>query len=227
MSQITPRTFPTTILVASDLHLGDPRADDVATLQYFHNVLKKEKPELLVLAGDILEGSLASRDIVQQLSSLCHLVPEVIVLMGNHDGYATERFANDLAASLGTILIGKSGASSFVIEHGNRFDSWWSRVRWLGLVGIWCQHLLYRVFAFDLQGWLRKFKCIRRRLLEQHMRARDAWPGQALIVTGHTHLPAGTVNGLGYFNSGDWVQHHSYVTIANGFARLVRDVSGV
>jgi UDP-2,3-diacylglucosamine pyrophosphatase LpxH len=209
--------------VLSDLHLGDPRVDDKTTLRSLYNVIQTEQPDLLVLAGDVLEGNLASTDTVKQLTALCHMVTETIVLVGNHDGAETTAFANSLPCSIGTTLVGDCGVAPFAVEHGDRFAGWQGPAGWFGKVGIWLQHVVYRWFKIDLQGWFRRFRCVQKKLLAQHAKAWDAWVSKVVIVvTGHTHLPTGTDTGFGYFNSGDWVQHRSYVVMDRGKARLVR-----
>jgi predicted phosphodiesterase len=207
------------VLVMSDLHIGDPRVE-AHRLSLLCTIIKLEQPDILVLAGDILEGDLPTASQKEQLMEACRVAGQIIVLKGNHDSEATERFAYTVEATFGECVTGFSQDTSYVIEHGNRFDSAWKRVPGLGHIAIWLNRIVYRVTKFDVQAWFRKFRCIEKSLKKQHSKAWDAWPDVDLVVTGHTHIPTGDVFGEGYFNSGDWLYHKTYVVIHNGRARL-------
>ena len=207
------------VLVLSDLHIGDPRFCD-CSLHVIWRQVQKESPCVLVLGGDVLEGWLSTVEQRAKLKSVCSLVGRVVVLSGNHDTEGTKLFAMSVGAWFGGSVVGVSAASTFAIEHGNRFDSLWHRIPGLGRMSIWFNRVLYRMFGWDVQAWLRKFKFVEKRLLQQHVKAKAAWPGKDIVVTGHTHLPTNDPFGVGYFNSGDWLYHRSYVVIENGAATL-------
>jgi predicted phosphodiesterase len=207
------------VMVLSDLHIGDPRVEK-RRLSLLCTTIKLEKPDVLVLAGDVLEGDLASDEQKEQLMEACRSADQIIVLKGNHDSEATKRFAYIVEATFGECVTGFSRDSSYVIEHGNRFDSAWKRVPGLGHLAVWLNRVIYRVTKFDVQKWFRKFRCVEKKLKKQHDKAWDAWPDDDIVVTGHTHIPLGNVLGEGYFNSGDWLYHKTYVVINQGRARL-------
>jgi predicted phosphodiesterase len=209
------------MLVLSDTHFGDPRVNDLLVLHQIYRVIVQEQPGVLVLAGDVLEGKLARAETVAQLKAICRQVPVVVVLRGNHDSAPLTKFAEELPALIGDAVTGAQACTPFALEHGHRFDSWWKRVPGLGRLSIGFQHLVYRAFGWDLQGWFRRFKWVQRKLLRQHIEVRDAWLSRILVISGHTHLLMSTPSGYGYFNSGDWVQHRSYVVVDSGKARLV------
>ena len=206
------------LVVLSDLHIGDPRTPDL-TLSRIYGVIRDEKPAFLVLAGDILEGNLATESQVYQLRNVCHAATRVVMVIGNHDGAPTQDLARSLHCPLDLRIAGTSGCRSFVIEHGHRFDRWWKRVPGLGGLGIWFNRILYRCTRFDLQEWTRRFGWVQRGLRRQHARARAFWKTNDIVVTGHTHLPTNNPS-VGYFNSGDWLVHRSYVVLHNGAAEL-------
>lgn len=215
----------TKVLVFSDLHIGDPRLHSSA-LQIIWKEVQQEKPDLLVLDGDVLEGRLSTEEQRAKLSSICNLVTLVVVLQGNHDTKATKRFADSIKAKWAKQLTGISGDKTFAIEHGNRFDSLWKRFPGVGRLSIWLNRILYRITEFDLQEWIRSFKGAEKRLLKQHKKAQEAWRGKDIVVTGHTHLPTNDPEGIGYFNSGDWIYHRTCVIIDSGKARLVVSKEG-
>jgi predicted phosphodiesterase len=204
------------LLVLSDLHLGDPRAPSTA-LSRIHTVLAHEKPDILVLDGDVLEENLATDEQFTQLKVICQDdAGKIVVLNGNHDCKLTKKLADELHCPFDTQAIGFSSFHSFAVEHGNRFDSWWKKVPGLGWLSIWLNHLVYRVTGLDIQKWLRTFKCVQKKLRAQHKAAVAAWEGKSIVVTGHTHLPTNDQSGIGYFNPGDWLIHFSYVVLQNG-----------
>lgn len=208
------------ILVVSDLHIGDPRVDP-HNLGLLCGTLRLEHPDVLILAGDILEENLASAAEVKRLEVACSGTPQIVVLNGNHDAEATQQLAYAVGATFGECIVGFSGGKAYAIEHGNRFDSWWKKVPGVGRFAIWVNRKIYQLFNFDLQGWLRSFRFVENKLRKQHAKAWAAWEGaHSIVITGHTHLPIGSVLGEGYFNSGDWLYHKTYVVIDKGHARL-------
>jgi predicted phosphodiesterase len=209
----------TKVVVASDLHIGDPRAPAL-NLNLLDIALRLEKPDVLILSGDVLEGPRATPKQKEQLTKICSQAKKVIVLMGNHDEKATATFASDIAADLGDCVVGGNEHFSFAVEHGNRFDSAWKKVPWLGHLAIWLNLLIYSLFKFDAQRWFRNFSLVQKNLKKQHQKAVEAWQCKDIVVTGHTHLPTGEQVGTGYFNSGDWIIHKTYVVITHGRARL-------
>lgn len=207
------------LLIMSDLHVGDPRVEE-RHVDLLCTVIKLEKPDVLILAGDVLEENLATEDQKRRLMAACAVAKHVIVLKGNHDSKATQRLAYTIEATFGECVVGYSGGKAYAVEHGNRFDSWWKKVPGLGRLAIWFNRVVYRITKFDLQAWFRQFEFVKKSLLKQHEKAQKAWPDCDTVVTGHTHMPEGTPLKVGYFNSGDWMYHKTYVVINNGYARL-------
>jgi predicted phosphodiesterase len=209
----------TKVVVVSDLHIGDPRT--ISTLINVLDVaLRLEKPDVLILAGDILEGDRATKEEQARLAAVCARTKNVLVLNGNHDSDATKRFAATVNADFGDCVVGNNSIHSFAVEHGNRFDSAWKKRPFIGHLAIWLNLLVYKVTKFDLQRWFRTFGWVIRNLKKQHQDARAAWATKDIVVTGHTHIPTGDASGTGYFNSGDWLIHRTYVVIVGDRARL-------
>jgi len=208
------------VMVLSDLHIGDPRQSD-AKIDRIVETIETNRPDILVLNGDTIECDLATRDQMYKLIDVCSNIDKVIVLEGNHDTKKTKYLAYTIGATYGSVLAGYSLASSYIVEHGSRFDSWWVRFPISGWSAILFNRLIYNISNFDVQKWLRGFGGINKKLEKQHKIARKAWPDKNIVITGHTHIPTGNnVRGKGYFNSGDWIYHKSYVIIHNGKARL-------
>lgn len=209
----------TKVVVVSDLHIGDPRT--IPTLLNVLDVaLRLEKPDVLILAGDILEGDRATAEEKSKLAAVCARTKNVLVLNGNHDSDDTKTFAKTVNADFGDCVVGSNGVRTFAVEHGNRFDSAWKKLPFIGHLAIWLNLMVYKVTKFDMQRWFRKFRWVIRSLEKQHQKAREAWADKDIVVTGHTHIPTGEASGTGYFNSGDWLIHKTYVVIIGGRARL-------
>jgi len=206
-------------MVISDTHVGDPRVDK-DKLNLMCTMIKLESPDVLIFAGDILEGNLATGEQVTRLTRACTTAKQVVVLKGNHDSEPTKIFAQHIAASFGDCVTGDNNNKKFVVEHGNRFDSSWKRVPGLGHVAIWLNRFLYKITKFDFQEWFRTFEFVKKRLVAQHKKARAQWRDEDIVVTGHTHIPTSTPAGEGYFNTGDWIYHQTYIIINDGRARL-------
>lgn len=207
------------LLVLSDIHVGDPRLC-TCTLQLIWKRVHAEAPSVLVLAGDVLEACLPNGEQIALIKSICGLSEQVIILEGNHDTDCTLELARSVHATFCDSVTGTNGGASFAIEHGHRFDTVWHRRSWLGHVTIWLNRMIYKVLGVDVQQWLREFKCVEKKLLKQHDLAQEAWKGKDIVITGHTHLPTNDPSGTGYFNSGDWLYHTTYVVVDNGSAAL-------
>lgn len=207
------------IMVLSDLHIGDPRSNSL-TLELLCSTIKDENPNILILAGDIFEENLSTLTQVDYFKNSCDFLDRVIVLKGNHDGTTTRHFASLVESSYDRICAGASGSKKFVVEHGDRFDGWIVRAPVLGKVAIWVNRVIYNICSFDLQAWLRSKPSVERRLKNQHKKAKRAHPSKDIVVTGHTHYPTDNSSGEGYFNSGDWIYHKTYIIIQNEEAKL-------
>ena len=92
------------IIQFTDIHWLDGTEDDVKTDKLMHDIIQFEKPELIVLTGDIISGkdadsAYAQRDILTRLSS--NKIPWSIVF-GNHDdeGSCSRRQLWQIAASI-------------------------------------------------------------------------------------------------------------------------------
>jgi predicted phosphodiesterase len=205
------------LLVLSDLHIGDPRQHPTV-LAVLRGLVSSESPDYLVLAGDVLEGNLADEAQIASLRATCRQASARIILRGNHDRQETADLAVSLGCVYGTELQGRSGVADFAIEHGDRFDTTWRLFPWAGWIGIYLNRCCYRLLRWDPQTTSRRWAWVQRGLRRQHEKAWAAWQGKAIVVSGHTHLPTNQSCGVGYFNSGDWLTHRSYVVVQDGVA---------
>lgn len=211
------------ILVFSDLHLGHPKQNDL-NLAIIISIIKKEKPNCIIFAGDIFEDRMSSVYNFLAFAEICNLVEKVIILRGNHDSHFAEASCigtyKDSIPSLfyGDVAEGIIEGKSFVIEHGHMYDFIWRYLPFVGKICVWFHIMIYIVFGFDFQGWFRSFSFVKKGLKKQHRKARKRW-NTDIVITGHTHLPVCDKE-EGYFNSGDWLQHKSYVLIKSGKAEL-------
>ncbi len=215
----------------SDLHLGTPdsKADEVVEF------LKHIKCEKLVLNGDIIDAwalkrgsrwsSRHSRVIRKILKLTERDRTEVVYLRGNHDDIL-ERF---MPLAFGRVRLVKehihrtAAGLTYLVVHGDGFDSVSTNHRWLAVVGsVGYDFLLHinRVYN-HYRAWRGKeyyslskrikakvksavcFVDSYEQLLQQlaHHRKCDG------IICGHIHTPEDKrVGDIHYLNSGDWVE---------------------
>ena len=204
------------VMVISDLHLGDPRLA-VSSIISMIKAVEKEKPELLIFAGDTYEDIFSGPGYIYVLRKLFSDVEKVVFLSGNHDGKVHKIQIEDEDLLLGKVCVGTCGGKSFVVEHGHRFDSFWKKLPGVGRFIVFLNILLFLVFKFDFQKWVWSKTDAHGRMKKQHTRVKKYWKGFDIVISGHTHVP---ILEEGYANGGDWVHNSSYVIIDNGVCSL-------
>jgi len=215
----------------SDIHLGtrDSKADEVIAF------LKATRCERLVLNGDIVDGW-ALRGGGRWLPSHTKFVrtvlkkmekqgTEVIYLRGNHDDIL-ERF---LPIDFGNLQIDdeyihETPQGSYLVVHGDGFDSVTTSHRWVAIAGakgyellLGINRLYNRWRAIRGKEYFSLSKTIKSRVksavsfvdrYEDQLKELAVVRGCKGIICGHIHTAADKQldNGIHYLNSGDWVE---------------------
>jgi len=222
-------------VILSDLHLGTPdaRAKDATTF------LESLTCRRLILNGDIIDGWALRRGGAWKQSHTgfirCVLRKmeeegtEVIYLRGNHDDIL-ERF---LPMSFGGLRIvaeyvHETPQGSYLVVHGDGFDSVTTRHKWIAVVGSVAYELLLRANRvynrwrrFRGQEYFSLSKAIKAKVksavnhvgrYEEQLRSLAVARDCCGIICGHVHTPADKqIDGVHYLNSGDWVESRTAI----------------
>ncbi|MCK9540664.1 MAG: UDP-2,3-diacylglucosamine diphosphatase [Novosphingobium sp.] len=220
----------------SDLHLGT-RGCNARLLTDF---LRAIECETLYLVGDIVDGWRLRKgwywpdehnEVVRHILKMAHRGTRVVFIAGNHDemlrDYAGMTFGG-VEIALEAIHETADGRR-LLVTHGDSFDGVVLYARWLAFLGDKAYGLLLRANIV--------FNAVRRRLkmpywsLSAFLKKKvknavqyigsyeEAVAHEALsrgldgIVCGHIHsAEIRTINGIAYYNDGDWVESCTALT---------------
>ena len=214
----------------SDFHLGTSRAQTDLLLDFFRST----QSDTLYLVGDIVDNwSLkkswywhqSHNDVIQKILRKARKGTRVIYIPGNHDeqfrDFAGSRFGR-LSVKLDDIHIGADGRR-YLVMHGDEFDGVVKYARWLAYLGdsayeaaISVNAVLNRIRRrmglpyWSLSAYLknRVKKAVEFLSNFEHAMVREARKrGADGVICGHVHTPeARMIDGIVYFNDGDWVE---------------------
>lgn len=225
-----PRATRYRAIWISDFHLGTKRAQAELLLDF----LRVTESETLYLVGDIVDNWALKKtwqwdqlhnDVIQKLLRKARKGTRVIYIPGNHDenfrDFAGSQFGR-MAVRLSDIHIGATGRR-YLVMHGDEFDGVVKYARWLAYLG----DSAYEV-AISTNGVLNKVRRLLgrpywslsaylknrvKRAVEflsnfEHAMVREAKRREADgVICGHVHTPEmRTIDGIEYFNDGDWVE---------------------
>jgi UDP-2,3-diacylglucosamine pyrophosphatase LpxH len=214
----------------SDTHLGFKHSNSKALLHF----LKNTEAENYFLIGDIIDGwALRSKwywpqchnDIIQFFLNQSKDNKNVIYVKGNHDDFL-EDF---LGASLGNILItdqyvyNSLNGKSYLLIHGDQFDTIVCNAKWLAYVGGWAYdwlislntmlHGIYKLCnaeGWSIAAWIKynvksavKFISNYEDIVTDYARTKEV-DG---VICGHIHhANIMELENIEYMNTGDWVE---------------------
>ena len=212
-------------LIISDLHIGSLHAKE----DLLCDMLEQVQFDELILAGDIIDFIKVptfTKRTIKFIETLKRKGKPIIYVIGNHDINLTE-FENETIG--GVKFVSKYQFSycgrTYRVMHGHQFDT--GVVTWrffMKIVSIF-QDFLERWLRWDMASWLVRQKLKKRKL----RRIWDIlkWNKEAdVFVMGHTHIPEAVIwideneQIKTYVNTGDWIEHQTYVLIKNGQIRL-------
>ena len=211
-------------LIISDTHIGSRFYKKEELLR----LLRTKKYDQLILNGDIIEFLKGPTFTTIALDILRAIDPnkEVIYIVGNHD----TAIANLIGQEFMNVKFVREysfqeGGRSFRIEHGDKYETGLVHRRYIMKIISTFQDMIERTFGLDLSTWITNLKLKKRKLkrlwdIIDHNNDIDA------LIIGHTHIPEVIIwideneKIKTYVNTGDWVQHATYVEIEDGVIRL-------
>lgn len=211
-------------VIISDTHIGTKFYKSEELLKFVSELDCDE----LILAGDIIDFikipvfTERCLQIIEKLGT----PKRVIYVVGNHD--------EGLLGVVGKKVMGiefvkryefEEHGRTFRIEHGDAYDKGVLHnrifVKFLSVI----QNMLEFTFNFDFTTWWTSIQ-IKKHKLRSIIHILRHHPKIDVFIMGHTHIPEALIwvdedeNIKTYINSGDWVTHQTYVTVADGVARL-------
>ena len=212
-------------VIISDLHIGSKYANEKALIEFLSSI--SDDCDELILAGDIIDfikipsftdHSYALFKIIENFKN------KVIYIIGNHD----KSFQNLINKEVfGVHFVDKyefiEGKRKYRIEHGDKYEKGIIHHRFIISIISIVQDFIERWKNIDLTTWYHNLR------LRKAKRIWDIieWNKDAdVFIMGHTHIPEVVIwvdkdeDIKTYVNTGDWVEHQSYVTIENDIIRL-------
>lgn len=214
----------------SDFHLGTQRAQVEMLLDFFRST----QSDTLYLVGDIVDNwslkkswywKQTHNDVIQKILRKARKGTRVIYIPGNHDeqfrDFAGSRFGR-LAVKLDDIHIGADG-KRYLVMHGDEFDGVVKYAKWLAYLGdsayeaaISVNTLLNRIRRYLGMPYWSLSAYLKHRVkkaveflsnFEEAMVREAKRRGADGVICGHVHTPEmRTIDGIVYFNDGDWVE---------------------
>ena len=126
-------------LAVADIHFGYelnrarnhcallPQWGMAATEQRLVELLEHYRPDMFIIAGDIMDGGGSIRETMLMLERIRQLVPELVCVEGNHDRAGLKR---------GAQFVSSYQRDGFVFQHGHRFSRVLNETREAGVVHI-------------------------------------------------------------------------------------------
>ena len=210
-------------LIISDLHIGSLFSREEKIIK----LLKSEKYDELVLGGDIIDFIKIpkfTKKSAEIFSIILKLNIPIKYIIGNHD-IAFNEFDNIIINNC-TFLKRyefEDNEKKIRIEHGDDYDNF--IIKWEYIMNIICliANFIERFFYVDsdicLNFWEKYRKKIRNKVDKIQILEKNK--DIDIFIMGHTHTPE-IINedidnkNIIYANSGDWVQHSSYLILESG-----------
>lgn len=211
-------------IIISDTHIGTKFYKSDKLLSFLESVSYDQ----LILAGDIIDFikiPVFTERCMKIIESIDY-DKEIIYVVGNHDdsliGLVGKSFLNVRFVKRYDF---EEAGRKFRIEHGDEYDKGVLHNRlFVKLLSV-LQNILEFTFNFDFTTWWTE-KQIKKHQLRSIIHILRHHPSIDVFVMGHTHIPEALVwinedqDIKTYINAGDWVTHHTYVSIEHGVARL-------
>jgi UDP-2,3-diacylglucosamine hydrolase len=224
--------------IASDVHLGAvPDATERAFVDFLEHVGRDGAS--LLLAGDLFDfwfeyGTVIPGKHFRVLAALARLVDAgipVTLAGGNHDAWGGSFLRDEVGVTFHTGPFRTTlGGRPALVAHGDGLGTGDLRYRVLkailrGRVTIGVFRLLHPELGLRMARAVSRTET--RGEIDEHQRSRAAflqeWSRRQLesdrslgwVVCGHSHVPALVEVDAGryYINTGDWINHFTYVTI--------------
>jgi UDP-2,3-diacylglucosamine pyrophosphatase LpxH len=211
-------------VIISDTHIGSKFYKSFDLLEF----IKSEEYDQLILAGDIIDFikvPVFTERCMEIINSIDYN-KEVIYVVGNHDESLVGLVGKEF---FGVTFVKKydfeENGRKFRVEHGDAYDKGALANRVFVKILSVIQNILEFTFDFDFTTWWTEIQ-IKKHKLRSIINIIRHNPKIDVFIMGHTHIPEAVIwidedqNIKTYINSGDWVTHKTYVTVADGVARL-------
>jgi UDP-2,3-diacylglucosamine pyrophosphatase LpxH len=202
-------------LVISDLHLGS----DVCQARLLEEFLEwaVTRTSTLVINGDIFDD-LNFKRLTKRHFAVLKVIRRntdrddlrVIWIRGNHDGPG-EIVSHIVGVDIHDEYIHDNGAIRLLIFHGDQFDHFITRYKWITSAACKMFYAIQRYFPHNASRWIRRVSKKFQRNSQLVMRTAIDYARQKgcrFVTCGHTHLELETEqDGVRYFNTGTWTDH--------------------
>jgi UDP-2,3-diacylglucosamine pyrophosphatase LpxH len=197
-------------------------------------LLNTEQFDTLILCGDILDLWLEPNihNIVNSCQPLVlnlRRVSEthrVIWVIGNHEMLSGAPQIKQMRqflprAEIVDHFVLPMGVQQALVVHGHEIEN---KLVWLGRFLLKLNILIWDLLGIDVQKWARSRKQYKNRYrkLQDSYAAKQCLARYAHLILGHTHVPVSYIAPcqVRVTNTGDWVWHNSYVTVADNMVTL-------
>lgn len=211
-------------LIISDTHIGSKFYKKEELLK----LLRTKEYDQLILNGDIIEFLKVPTftPLALEIARAIEYSKEIIYVVGNHDAALVEFVGQELGGvKFVEEYCFREGNRNFRIEHGDKYEAGLVHRKYIMKLISIIQDFFERTFDLDLTSWLTNRK-IEKRKLKKLWDIIGINDDVDVLIIGHLHIPEVVIwideneKIKTYVNSGDWVQHATYIEINDGVVRL-------
>ena len=212
-------------LIISDVHLGSYYSQEDKLLSFLQTVEFDE----LVLAGDIIDFIKIpqfTETTIKIFDYIAKLDKKIVYVVGNHD-IAFEKFVGKQFAHIEFMskYEFEYGDRTYRIQHGDQYETGLVHYRFtMKLVSIF-HDMLERFFKKNLAALLVKM-FVKKKKIKRIWNIIKWNDDVDVFIMGHTHIPEVVIwvdpneNIRTYANTGDWVEHSTYLILKEKKLRL-------
>ena len=219
------KTHDYTRLIISDVHLGSYYSKEDKLLSFLQTVEFDE----LVLAGDIIDFIKIpqfTETTIKIFDYIAKLDKKIVYVVGNHD-IAFEKFIGKQFAHIEFVskYEFEYGDRTYRIQHGDQYETGLVHYRFtMNVISIF-HDMLERFFKKNLAALLVKM-FVKKKKIKRIWNIMKWNDDVYVFIMGHTHIPEVVIwvdpneNIRTYANTGDWVEHSTYIILKDNKLRL-------
>lgn len=219
------KTHDYTRLIISDVHLGSYYSKEDKLLSFLQTVEFDE----LVLAGDIIDFIKIpqfTETTIKIFDYIAKLDKKIVYVVGNHD-IAFEKFVGKQFAHIEFVskYEFEYGDRTYRIQHGDQYETGLVHYRFtMNVISIF-HDMLERFFKKNLAALLVKM-FVKKKKIKRIWNIIKWNDDVDVFIMGHTHIPEVVIwvdpneNIRTYANTGDWVEHSTYIILKDNKLRL-------
>ena len=212
-------------LIISDVHLGSYYSKEEKLLSF----LKSVEFDELVLAGDIIDFIKIpqfTETTIKIFDHISKLDKKIVYVVGNHD-IAFEKFIGKQFAHIEFVskYEFEYGDRAYRIQHGDQYETGLVHYRFtMNVISIF-HDMLERFFKKNLAALLVKM-FVKKKKIKRIWNIIKWNDDVDVFIMGHTHIPEVVIwvdpseNIRTYANTGDWVEHSTYIILKDNKLRL-------